>query len=141
LEKEKEEPIVQNDTLVAVDIAKEVFEIGVSERPGRVGRRRRLYRHEFLEFFTQLPQVTVVIEACGSAHYWARRVEELGHVVVQLPSQYVRPYVVRNKTDRKDVDGLLEAFRNDGIKPGPIKSVTQQASASRPVATWPSSWV
>ena len=59
LEKEKEEPIVQNDTLVAVDIAKEVFEIGVSDRPGRVASRRRLYRHEFLEFFAQLPQATV----------------------------------------------------------------------------------
>jgi hypothetical protein len=47
-------------------------------------------------------------------------------VVVMLPPQYVRPYVVRNKTDRKDVDGLLEAFRNDRIKPVPIKSVTQQ---------------
>ena len=93
LGEEKEEPIVQNDTLVAVDIAKEVFEIGVSDRPGRVARRRRLYRHEFLEFFAQLPQATVVMEACGSAHCWARRIEQLGHVVVLLPPQYVRPYV------------------------------------------------
>ena len=84
---------MQNDTLVAVDIAKEVFEIGVSDRPGRVARRRRLYRHEFLEFFAQLPQATVVMEACGSAHCWARRIEQLGHVVVLLPPQYVRPYV------------------------------------------------
>jgi transposase len=117
---------MENDTLVAVDIAKEVFEVGVSDRPGHVARRRRLARYEFLEFFAQLPQATVVMEACGSAHYWARRIEELGHVVVLLPPQYVRPYVVRNKTDRKDVDGLLEACRNDRIRPVPIKSVTQQ---------------
>jgi len=117
---------VQNDTLVAVDIAKEVFEVGVSDRPGRVAVRRRLARYEFLEFFAQLPQATVVMEACGSAHYWARRIEELGHVVVLLPPQYVRPYVVRNKTDRTDVNGLLEAFRNEQIRPVPIKTVTQQ---------------
>jgi transposase len=117
---------MQNDTLAAVDIAKEVFEVGLSDRPGHVARRRRLARYEFLEFFAQLPPATVVMEACGSAHYWARRIEELRHVVVLLPPQYVRPYVVRNKTDRKDVDGLLEAFRNDSIKPVPIKSVAQQ---------------
>jgi transposase len=64
---------VQNDTLVAVDIAKEVFEVGVSDRPGRVVRRRRLARYEFLEFFAPLPQAAVVVEACGSAHYWGRR--------------------------------------------------------------------
>jgi transposase len=121
---------MQNDTLVAVDVAKEVFEVGVSDRPGRVASRRRLRRDEFLEFFAQLPQATVVMEACGSAHYWARRIEELGHVVVLLPPQYVRPYVVRNKTDRTDVDGLLEAFRNEQIRPVPIKTVTQQVIAT-----------
>ena len=94
---------MQNDTLVAVDIAKEVFEVGVSDRPGHVAARRRLARCEFLELFAQLPPATVVMEACGSAHCWARRIEELGHVVVLLPPQYVRPYVVRNKTDRTDV--------------------------------------
>ena len=61
---------MENDTLVAVDIAKEVFELGVSDRPGRVVRRRRLARFEFLEFFAQLPAATVVMEACGSAHFW-----------------------------------------------------------------------
>jgi transposase len=117
---------VQNDTLVAVDIAKEVFEVGVSDRPGRVVRRRRLPRDRFLEFFAQLKRATVVMEAWGSAHYWAHGIEELGHVVVLLPPQYVRPYVVRNKTDRTRVDALLEASRNDQIRPVPIKTVTQQ---------------
>src|SRR5512134_2556253 len=121
---------MENDTLVAVDIAKEVFEVGVSDRPGHVARRRRVARYEFLEFFAQLPPATVVMEACGSAHYWARRIEELGHVVVLLPPQYVRPYVMRNKTDRTDVDALLEAFRNDQIRPVPIKTVTQQVIAT-----------
>lgn len=121
---------MENDTLVAVDIAKDVFELGVSERPGRIVLRKRLLRDRFMAFFAQLPQATVVMEACGTAHYWARRIEELGHVVVLLPPQYVRPYVVRNKNDRLDVNGLLEAFRNEQIRPVPIKTVTQQVIAS-----------
>jgi len=121
---------VENDTLVAVDIAKEVFEVAVSDRPGRVALRKRLPRDRFATFFAQRPQATVVMEACATAHYWARRLEEMGHVVVLLPPQYVRPYVVRNKTDRTDVDGLLEAFRNEQIRPVPIKTVTQQVIAT-----------
>jgi transposase len=121
---------VQNDTLVAVDIAKEVFEVGISDRPGRVVRRERPRRDRFLPFMAQLPPATVVMEACGSAHYWARRIEEVGHVVVLLPPQYVRPYVVRNKTDRTDVDALLEAFRNEQIRPVPIKTLAQQVIAT-----------
>jgi transposase len=117
---------VGNDTLVAVDLAKSVFQLAVSERPGRVVRRERLTRDKFLEFFAQQPQSTVTMEACGSAHFWARRIEELGHKVVLLPPQYVRPYVLRNKTDRNDTDAMLEAYRNEQIRVVPIKSVTQQ---------------
>ena len=121
---------MENNTLAAVDIAKEIFEVGVSDRPGRVVLRKRLPRATFLEFFAQLPRATVVMEACVSAHHWARRIEELGHVVVLLPPQYVRPYVMRNKTDRTDVDALLEAFRNEQIRPVPIKTVPQQVIAT-----------
>ncbi len=82
---------MQNDTLAAVDIAKEVFEVGISDRPGRIVLRKRLLRDRFIAFFAQLPQTTVVMEACGTAHYWGRRIEELGHVVVLLPPQYSDP--------------------------------------------------
>lgn len=115
-----------NDTLVAVDLAKSVFQLAVSDRPGRVDRRERLTRDRFLAFFAQQPASTVIMEACGSAHFWARRIEELGHKVVLLPPQYVRPYVLRNKTDRTDTDAMLEAYRNEQIRMVPIKSVTQQ---------------
>ncbi len=115
-----------NHTLVSVDLAKAVFQLGVSDQPGRVSRRERLPREKFLEFFAHLPQATVVMEACGSAHYWTRQIEALGHVVVLLPPQYVRPYVLRNKTDRNDADAILEAFRNQQIQHVPVKSVTQQ---------------
>lgn len=67
---------------------------------------------------------------CGSAHFWARKIESLGHKVVLLPPTQVRPYVVRNKTDRTDTRGILEAHRNDDIRPVPVKTVEQQVLAS-----------
>jgi transposase len=70
------------------------------------------------------------MEACGSAHYWARRIEQLGHGVVLLPPHQVRPYVKRNKTDRTDAKGILEASRNEDIHPVPIKTVPQQVLTS-----------
>jgi transposase len=121
---------MSNDTLVAVDVAKAVFEVAVSDRPGHVIRRERLTRVQFLPFFAQLPAATVVMEACGSAHYWGRRLQELGHKVVLLPPHHVRPYVQRNKTDRTDTKGILEAYRNEDIRPVPVKSVSQQTLTS-----------
>lgn len=67
------------------------------------------------------------MEACGSAHYWGRELEKLGHRVVLLPPQNVRPYVTRNKTDQADAKAILEAFRNQSIHPVPVKTVAQQA--------------
>jgi hypothetical protein len=116
---------VEKHTVVAVDIAKTKFEIAVSEEPGRVNRHRRLDRSEFLPFFAQTPRATVVMEACGSAHHWAREIQGLGHTVVLLPPHQVRPYVTRNKTDRTDAKGILEAYRNADIRPVPVKTIPQ----------------
>ena len=121
---------MQDDTRIAVDVAKAVFEIAVSDRPGRVSRRERLPRARFLNFFAQQRAATVVMEACGSAHYWGRRIEGLGHRVVLLPPHHVRPYVHRNKTDRTDAKGILEASRNEDIRPVPVKTVNQQVLTS-----------
>jgi len=118
---------MSNHTLVAVDVAKAVFEVAVSGRPGHVVRRERPKRAEFLTFFAQHPAATVVMEACGSAHYWGRQLQQLGHKVVLLPPHHVRPYIRRNKTDRTDAKGILEAYRNEDIHPVPVKSVSQQA--------------
>jgi transposase len=114
------------DTLIAVDLAKDTFEIAVSHRPGKVDEGRRLRRPKFLAFFAQRPKATVIMEACGTAHYWARKIQGLGHDVILLPPHLVRPYVRRNKTDRADAKGLLEAYRNEQIRAVPIKSVQQQ---------------
>lgn len=121
---------MHNDTRIAVDLAKSVFEIGVSSQPGKVSRRLRVTREKFLATMAQLPQGTVIMEACGSAHHWGRENQKLGHRVVLLPAQHVKPYVLRDKTDRMDVNGLLEASRNENIRPVPIKSPEQQLLAS-----------
>ena len=117
---------MEKHTVVAVDIAKSVFDAAVSHEPGRVAETHRLSRKLFLPFFAQMPAATVVMEACGSAHFWARKLQELGHQVVLLPPHQVRPYVTRNKTDRTDAKGILEAYRNADIHPVPVKSVSQQ---------------
>src|SRR5262245_56384088 len=121
---------MNNDTLIAVDLAKSVFEIVVSQHPGKVQQRVRLPRSKFLAFFVNRPAATVVLEACGSAHHWGRQLQGVGHRVVLLPAHQVRPYVLRNKTDRTDAKGLHEAYRNEEIRPVPVKSVEQQAIAS-----------
>ena len=72
-------------TTIAVDIAKEVFQIAVSIHQGQVAESHRLRRDAFLAFFVNRPVATVVMEACGTAHYWVRRIQRLGHTVVLLP--------------------------------------------------------
>ena len=96
--------------------------------PGHICRRERPRRDQFLAFFVEYPGATVVMEACGSAHYWGRELQKRGHKVVLLPPHHVRPYVRGNKTDRTDVKGILEAYRNAEIKPVPVKSVAQHRS-------------
>ncbi len=115
---------------IAVDIAKEVFEIAVSPEPGVVSEKQRLRRKKLLSFFANRPAATVVMEACGSSHHWAREIGKLGHEVVLLPPHVVRPYVQRNKTDQTDAKGILEAYRNKDIKPVPVKSIEQQSITS-----------
>lgn len=115
-----------HDTLVGVDIAKAVFQLAFSSRPGRFEGHPRLSREQVLPYFAQLPPAVVIMEACGSAHFWARKLQELGHAVVLLPPGLVRPFVRRNKTDRADAKALVEAYRNGEIRPVPIKTPEQQ---------------
>jgi Transposase and inactivated derivatives len=117
-------------TTIAVDLAKSVFEVALSIHPGQVAERHRLRRDAFVPFFAERRPATVLMEACGSAHHWARQLEALGHRVLLLPAQHTRPYVIGNKTDRTDAKGLLEAQRNEQIRPVPVKSVEQQALAA-----------
>src|SRR5690349_23950225 len=115
--------IQMENTTIAVDLAKSVFQVAVSARPGHVDLERRLSIERLLPFFAQQPPATVVVEACGSAHHWARQLQPLGHTVRLLPAHDVARYVRRNKTDRTDAKALLEANRNADIHPVPVKTI------------------
>jgi transposase len=117
-------------TVIAVDVAKSVFEVAVSRHPGKVAESYRLTRSQFVRFFATREAAVVVLEACGSAHFWARQIEAMGHRVRRLPPSHVRAYVRRNKTDSSDAKALLEAHRNEQILDVPIKSVAQQTLTS-----------
>jgi transposase len=125
----KEESEMKNTT-IAIDLAKSVFEVGVSDRPGHVAASYRLSRSGVAGFLAKQPKATVIMEACSSSHYWGRKFQDFGHNVKLLPPFYVRPYVERSKTDRTDVKGMLEAWRNSEIRPVPIKTESQQQLTS-----------
>jgi len=114
-------------TTVAVDLAKDVIEVAVAGQGRAVTKRDRLSRKGFSRFLVEQKPSQVVMEACGGAHFWARRAQAEGHTVTLLPAQYVRPYRRRNKTDRADCSALLEAVKNPELKPVAIKSQWHQA--------------
>jgi transposase len=115
-----------NATTVAIDLAKDVFELLWADAEGRVLVRKRLRRAQLATVFANVPPLTIVMEACSSAHHWGRRFERLGHRVLLLPAQHTKPYVRGNKTDRSDAAGLLAAYRVGKILPVPLKTVEQQ---------------
>lgn len=116
-----------NATTVAVDLAKSVFQLAVADEHWRVIQTQRLTRPQFERWFVNRDVSLVIMEACGSAHHWARWLNGLGIEVKLLPAQYVRAYVKRNKTDAADAAALLEAARASDIRPVRVKSLEQQA--------------
>lgn len=114
-------------TTLAVDLAKTVFEVAVANAQWRITGRQRLSRAQFRRFLEATAPTHVVMEACGSAHYWGRLAQQVGHRVSLLPARYVRPYVRRNKTDRADVEAILEAVRSGQLPTVAVKRVEQQA--------------
>jgi transposase len=107
-----------------------VFEVALSDTPGTVRERHRLSRARFRRFFAGRESTTVLMEACGSAHYWGRELEAMGHQVWLLHPGDVARYRDGNKTDRADAKAVLEAARNAAIDPVPVKSQEQQAIAA-----------
>ena len=116
-----------NPTIVAVDLAKTVFQLAVADTNWRVIEQHRLNRSQFERWFLNRDISLVVMEACGSAHHWARWLNRMGIEVKLLPAAYIRAYVKRNKTDAADACALLEAARCADIVPVRIKSIEQQA--------------
>jgi transposase len=123
----EQEESEMNATTVAVDLAKNVFELALADERWKVLERARLTRAQFERWFDNREVNLVVMEACGSAHHWGRMFKARGIEVRLLPAQYVRAYVKRNKTDAADCLALLEAARAQDIKPVAVKSIEQQA--------------
>jgi transposase len=113
-------------TTVGVDLAKNNFQIAMADEEYRIVRRQRLSRTQFSRLMSNHPRTQVVMEACGSAHHWARVLEGYGHEVKLLPAQHAKAYVRRNKTDAADAAALIEASRCEEIRAVSVKSVEQQ---------------
>jgi len=114
-------------TTYGLDIAKSVMQLHwVEAETGEIGRKK-LARAKLAEYFAQRLPVRVVMEACGSAHHWARVLGKLGHEVELLPAAQVRPFVRSNKDDAADARAIWLAAQHRDIRRVPLKSVEQQA--------------
>ena len=99
----------QEMNVLGIDIAKRVFHAVGMDDTDKIVFRKRLSRHDLMPFIAKLPPVLIGIEACGRAHYWARRFRAHGHEVKLMAPQFVKPYVKSNKNDMRDAEGIGEA--------------------------------
>ena len=113
-------------TTIGLDLAKQVFQVHGIDAEGVVVLRRRLRRSEVVKFFDTLPDCLIGIEACATAHHWARELSQLGHQVKLIPPSYVKAYVKRGKTDAADAEAICEAVSRPSMRFVPPKSVEQQ---------------
>lgn len=119
---------MEKNTRVGMDTSKTVFQlhgVGESERPVL---RKKLRRDKVLAFFAALPPTRIGMEACGAAHYWARELIKVGHEVVLIAPQHVKPYLKRNKNDAADAAALCEAMSRPDMTFVPVKTAEQQAA-------------
>lgn len=114
-------------TTLGIDLAKSVFQLHGVDAEGCVVLRRQLRRSQMLEFFQRLPPCLIGIEACASAHYWARELAKFGHDVRLMQPSYVRGYVKRGKTDAADAEAICEAVSRPSMRFVPVKSEDTQA--------------
>src|SRR6478609_3603460 len=113
-------------TTIGLDIAKNVFQVHGIDANETVVVRKRLGRSQVLAFFKALPPCLIGMEACATAHYWARELTKLGHRVRLMPAKDVKAYVKRNKNDAADAEAICEAARRPTVRLVQIKSIEQQ---------------
>jgi transposase len=114
-------------TMIGLDTAKSVFQIHGVNAAGKAEIRRKLRRHELIAFFEKQAACTVVMEACGAAHHWARMLTGLGHSVKLIAPEAVKPFVKKGKkNDAADAAAICEAASRPDVKFVPAKSVEQQ---------------
>ena len=115
-------------TTVGLDLAKHVFQVHGVDAAGATVLRKQLRRGQLLLFFGRLRRCVVGMEACATAHYWARELRTLGHEVRLMPAQYVKAYIKRNKHDAADAEAICEAVQRPTMRFVPIKTAEQQAA-------------
>jgi transposase len=116
----------RNTTTIGLNIAKSYFQVHGVDAHGKTTLHRQLRRAQVLEFFANLPACLIGIEACGSAHHWARKLGELGHRVQLMPAQFVKAYVKTNKNDARDAEAICEAVARPNMRFVAVKTVAQQ---------------
>src|SRR5213595_1998857 len=115
-------------TTIGLDIAKNVFQVHGIDGNETVVVRKQLRRGKLIAFFESLAPCLVGIEACATAHHWARELTRLGHQVRLMPAQYVKAYVKRNKNDAADAEAICEAVVRPTMRFVPVKTADQQAA-------------
>ena len=111
-----------------VALAKRVFQVHGGDAEGRVVVQRQLRRDQMVSYFAKQPPALIGMEACGSAHYWARELGRLGHEVKLMPATYVKAYLKRNKNDARDAEACCEAVDRPTMRFVPVKNVEQQTA-------------
>ena len=119
-----------------LDLAKSVFQLHAIDEHGAVIMRKRLTRGQVLPVLEKIPPCLVGMEACGSAHHWAREIQALGHEVRLMPAQYVKPYVKQNKTDAADAEAICEVLSQNFRLAETGLFWTQLWSESRELLEW-----
>lgn len=114
-------------TTIGLDLAKTVFQVHGIDETGRVVVRKPVRRSQVIGFFAGLSRCVIGIEACATAHHWARELMALGHEVRLMPPQYVKAYVKRNKNDAADAEAICEAVRRPAMRFVPVKTAEQQS--------------
>lgn len=113
-------------TTIGIDIAKSVFQVHGVDAVGQITVRKKLRRAEVLKFFAAIPACLVGMEACATAHCWAREISALGHDVRLMPPSYVKAYLRRQKNDAADAEAICEAVTRPTMRFVPVKSAERQ---------------
>ncbi|MDN0076335.1 IS110 family transposase [Crenobacter sp. SG2303] len=116
-----------NIRTIGLDLAKNVFQIHGVDEHGKVVLRKQVARSSLAACFANLPPCLVGMEACGSAHFWARKLAALGHEVKLMAPQFVKPYVKGSTTDAADAEAICEAVSRPNMRFVPVKLAEQQA--------------
>uniref|UniRef100_E6QQ65 Transposase of ISCARN91, IS110 family IS1111 group n=1 Tax=mine drainage metagenome TaxID=410659 RepID=E6QQ65_9ZZZZ len=117
-------------TTIGIDLAKDVFQVHGVDSHGKAVLRKQIRRGEMTKFFVNLPPCLIGMEACGSAHHWARKLSEYGHTTKLMAPQFVKPYVKSNKNDMADAEAICEAVARPNMRFVPVKNIEQQAILS-----------